>query len=76
MLQAGDIAVDQPVKRLGVRPTWDIAQIGETLAPTVVNVHFEDRLEDGKMLFDYRMRPGVVQHSNALALMRAIGLEV
>jgi len=41
-----------------------------------VNMHFEDRLEDGRMLFDYRMRPGVVEHSNALALMRAIGLKV
>ena len=28
------------------------------------------------MSFDYRMRPGVVQKSNALALMRAVGLEV
>ena len=28
------------------------------------------------MIFDYRMRPGVVNHSNALALMRAVGLEV
>ena len=42
----------------------------------VMNVHFEDRLEDGKMIFDYRMRPGVVERSNALALMRAIGLDV
>jgi len=41
-----------------------------------VNWHFEDRLVDGKMVFDYRMRPGVVAHSNALALMRAVGLEV
>jgi DNA mismatch repair ATPase MutS len=63
---------------IGFVTTHDLtlAQIGEKLAPKVVNVHFEDRLEDGKMLFDYRMRPGVVQHSNALALMRAIGLEV
>ena len=43
---------------------------------SAVNMHFEDRLEDGKMIFDYRMRPGVVEHSNALALMRAIGLDV
>ncbi len=42
----------------------------------IENVHFADRLVDGKMIFDYQMRPGVVQHSNALALMRAIGLEV
>jgi hypothetical protein len=63
---------------IGLVTTHDLilAQIGETLAPAVVNVHFEDRLEGGKMLFDYRMRAGVVQHSNALALMRAIGLEV
>jgi hypothetical protein len=27
-------------------------------------------------VFDYRLRPGVVEHSNALALMRAVGLDV
>ena len=41
-----------------------------------VNMHFEDRLENGRMVFDYRIRPGVVEHSNAIALMRAIGLDV
>jgi hypothetical protein len=40
------------------------------------NVHFEDRIEGGKILFDYRLREGVVEHSNALDLMRAVGLEV
>jgi hypothetical protein len=39
-------------------------------------MHFEDKLEDGRMTFDYRMRPGVVEHSNALELMRAVGLEI
>jgi MutS-like protein len=43
---------------------------------SAINMHFEDRLEDGKMAFDYRMKSGVVEHSNALALMRAIGLDV
>jgi hypothetical protein len=28
------------------------------------------------MVFDYTMRPGIVTHSNALALMRAVGLDV
>jgi DNA mismatch repair ATPase MutS len=41
-----------------------------------VNVHFEDRIEDGKIRFDYLMRDGVVKKSNALELMRGIGLEV
>ncbi|HKI16828.1 MAG TPA: DNA mismatch repair protein MutS, partial [Isosphaeraceae bacterium] len=63
---------------IGLVTTHDLslARIVDNLAPTAINVHFEDHLEDGKMSFDYRMRPGVVQHSNALALMRAIGLEV
>jgi DNA mismatch repair ATPase MutS len=39
-------------------------------------VHFEDQIVDGTMHFDYRMRPGVVSRSNALELMRAVGLEV
>ena len=38
--------------------------------------HFADHFENGVMLFDYRLQPGVVRHSNALALMRAVGLEV
>jgi hypothetical protein len=28
------------------------------------------------MLFDYRLQQGVVRNSNALALMRAVGLKV
>ena len=32
--------------------------------------------EDGAMTFDYKMRPGVVPRSNALALMRLVGIEV
>ena len=40
------------------------------------NVHFVDQLIDGRLQFDYRMRPGVVQSTNALALMRNMGLDV
>jgi DNA mismatch repair ATPase MutS len=50
--------------------------VAEQLAPTAVNVHFEDRLENGRLVFDYKMRPGVVTRSNALDLMRATGLDV
>ncbi|MCU1381487.1 MAG: mismatch repair protein MutS domain protein [Acidobacteria bacterium] len=62
---------------IGLVTTHDLAltELPATL-PSAINMHFEDRLEDGKMIFDYRMRPGVVEHSNALALMRAIGLDV
>ena len=63
---------------IGLVTTHDLAltELPARLADAAVNMHFEDRLEDGKMIFDYRMRPGVVEHSNALALMRAIGLDV
>jgi len=63
---------------IGLVTTHDLAltELPARLGVSAVNMHFEDRLEDGKMVFDYRMRPGVVEHSNALALMRAIGLEV
>lgn len=40
------------------------------------NVHFEDELVDGRMRFDYRLKEGVVTRSNAIALMRAVGLDV
>jgi DNA mismatch repair ATPase MutS len=39
-------------------------------------VHFEDQLEDGHVTFDYVCRPGIMTRSNALALMRAVGLDV
>jgi hypothetical protein len=63
---------------IGLVTTHDLAlaDIADRLAPRAANVHFEDQLVDGTITFDYHMRPGVVRHSNALALMRAVGLEV
>jgi DNA mismatch repair ATPase MutS len=63
---------------LGLVTTHDLAlaDVVPSLGTDAANVHFEDRVEDGRMVFDYRMRPGIVTHSNALALMRAIGLDV
>ncbi|HVN06144.1 MAG TPA: hypothetical protein VMT86_17100 [Bryobacteraceae bacterium] len=63
---------------LGLVTTHDLAlaQLTETLPGRTANVHFEDRFEDGRMIFDYRLHPGVVEKSNALELMRSVGLEV
>ncbi|MCC6363896.1 MAG: DNA mismatch repair protein MutS [Bryobacterales bacterium] len=63
---------------LGLITTHDLAltAIAEALQPRAANVHFEDTLQDGQLHFDYRLRPGVVQKSNALELMRSIGLDV
>jgi DNA mismatch repair ATPase MutS len=63
---------------IGLVTTHDLAlaHIADSLAPRGSNVHFQDHLEHGRMRFDYRMRPGVVQKSNAIELMRSVGLEV
>jgi hypothetical protein len=63
---------------IGLVTTHDLAlaDVAEGLAPRARNVHFEDHLEGDRIVFDYRLREGVVRKSNALALMRAIGLEV
>jgi MutS domain V len=63
---------------VGLTTTHDLAltEIVERLGSRGVNVHFEDVLVNGKMAFDYRIRPGVVQKSNALELMRLMGLDV
>jgi hypothetical protein len=63
---------------MGLATTHDLAltRLAEELGPYVRNVHFVDEFQHGEMHFDYRLRPGVVPHSNALALMKAIGLDV
>lgn len=63
---------------IGLVTTHDLALAGvaERLAPRAGNVHFQDHVEEGRMVFDYRMRDGVVTRSNAIALMRAVGLPV
>ncbi|MFB3909410.1 MAG: DNA mismatch repair protein MutS [Candidatus Eisenbacteria bacterium] len=63
---------------VGLITTHDLAlaRVADSLAPRAANVHFEDTILEGRIRFDYRLRPGVVTKSNALALMRAVGLEV
>ncbi len=62
---------------VGFATTHDLAlsAIADEL-PNAANVHFEDHIEDGRMQFDFRMRPGAVTRSNALELMRSVGLKV
>jgi hypothetical protein len=63
---------------IGLITTHDLAlaHIADVLAGQAANVHFEDHIEDGRIHFDYIMRPGVVRKSNAIELMRSVGLEV
>ena len=53
-----------------------LATLEDETGGTVKNAHFEEHVEDGKMAFDYRLKPGVVTTTNALRLMRVVGLPV
>ena len=63
---------------IGLVTTHDLAlaEIAEQIGPHAANFHFEDTFEHGKLHFDYKLTPGIVQTTNALLLMRSIGLEV
>jgi hypothetical protein len=63
---------------VGLATTHDLAltNLAEKWGDRARNVHFEDTWNDGQICFDYQLRPGVVSHGNALALMRAVGLDV
>ena len=65
-------------RAIGMVTTHDLAltEIGTAISAVVKNVHFEDQVEQGKMKFDYRLRDGAVTKSNAIELMRIVGLEV
>lgn len=63
---------------LGLVTTHDLAltEVEGVFGNRAANVHFIDHLEGDRLAFDFRMRPGVVERSNALALMRAVGLKI
>ena len=63
---------------IGLITTHDLALAGiaRALTPRAVNVHFEDWFDGQELRFDYRLKPGPVTRSNAIALMRAVGLAV
>ncbi len=63
---------------IGLVTTHDLAltEVHGPVRHTMRNVHLRDHIEEGEMVFDYRLHPGVVHHSNALALMKKIGLDV
>jgi hypothetical protein len=63
---------------IGLTTTHDLAlaEIVNELGPRARNVHFEDQFDSGKIAWDYHLREGIVTRTNALELMRAVGLDV
>lgn len=44
--------------------------------PGIVNYHFREEVRDGRMIFDYELRPGPCPTTNALKIMQMEGLPV
>ena len=62
----------------GAVSTHDLAigDLEEELPGKVLNVHFEEQVSGDTMTFDYKLRLGVVHSSNALRIMRMVGIDV
>lgn len=65
-------------RAMGAVSTHDLGlgDLEAELPGQVKNIHFEEQVEGEVMTFDYRLRQGVVQSSNALRLMKIVGLDV
>jgi MutS domain V len=63
---------------IGLISTHDLAltDVAGLEPGAIENVHFQDELVDGKLKFDFKLRPGIVTKSNGIELMRSIGLDV
>jgi DNA mismatch repair ATPase MutS len=63
---------------MGGVSTHDLAlgDLETELPGSAINVHFEEQVEGDKMTFDHKLRSGVVQSSNALRIMKMVGIDV
>jgi hypothetical protein len=61
---------------IGILTTHDLAltEIASNGLPGR-NAHFEDTGEAGNLIFDYKLRPGVLTHSNALNIAHMLGID-
>lgn len=66
-----------PLAAGGMVSTHDL-ELGEwgKKIPYVTNCHFNSDVENGKLIFDYRLKQGICQSFNASELMRMMGIEV
>jgi DNA mismatch repair ATPase MutS len=65
-------------RAMGAVSTHDLGlgDLEAEMPDRVKNIHFEEQVESDVMTFDYKLRPGIVHSSNALRLMKIVGLDV
>lgn len=79
-LAGAEWIVQQLIKQntFGLVTTHDLSltAIADRHSNIARNMHFRDSISDGKMLFDYKIKSGVVEKGNAIELMKSIGLDI
>jgi ABC-type lipoprotein export system ATPase subunit len=62
----------------GVLATHDLelTKLEKDFDESISNYHFDGYIEGDKLLFDYKLKSGVCQSSNALELMKKVGIKV
>ena len=63
---------------VGALSTHDLAltEIAESPQMRGANVHMQGEDPDAPLVFDYRVKPGILRQTNALAIVRMIGIEI
>lgn len=54
----------------------ELASLQEEFPEYISNYHFDVRITDGELMFDYKLRTGICKTFNAALLMRKIGIEI
>lgn len=65
-------------KAAGVIATHDVelAKMQENYPANILNFHFDARIENDELYFDYLLKPGICTSLNASILMKKIGIEL
>jgi DNA mismatch repair ATPase MutS len=63
---------------VGAFSTHDLAlgEIAESPHLKGANVHMQAENPDDPLEFDYRLKPGILRQTNALAIVRMIGIDI
>jgi DNA mismatch repair ATPase MutS len=62
----------------GILATHDLelTKLENDYPEAISNYHFDGYIEGDKLLFDYKLKPGICQSSNALELMKKVGIKI
>ena len=63
---------------LGLLTTHDLelAALADENPGLIKNYHFDDQIENNQISFDYKLKEGVSTSTNAIALMKMVGIDV